>query len=73
MTFCIWYAWPVLASGERFFEMICSCVKNCEAIIRTTSVTRIAIAASVAGVDGVDERLVQGGDAEELGVVELHR
>ncbi|MDF2994321.1 MAG: hypothetical protein K0S37_4835, partial [Microbacterium sp.] len=28
MIFCIWYAWPVLASGERFFEMICSCVKN---------------------------------------------
>jgi hypothetical protein len=33
-----------LASGERFFEMICSCVKNCEAIMSTTSTTRITIA-----------------------------
>jgi hypothetical protein len=32
MMRCIWYAWPVLASGERFFEMICSCVMNCDAI-----------------------------------------
>ena len=41
MIFCIWYAWPVLASGERFFEMICSCVKNCDTIISTTSVERM--------------------------------
>ena len=41
MICCIWYAWPVLASGERFFEMICSCVKNCDAIISTTSTSRM--------------------------------
>ena len=46
MMRCIWYAWPVLASGERFFEMICSWVMNCDAIMRTTRITRIVTVAS---------------------------
>lgn len=41
MIFCIWYVWLVLVLGDRFLEMICSCVKNCDVIMRMMSVIRM--------------------------------